>query len=196
MLARREPVSLRKLVADTDFSTMAVYTYFDGMPGLLGAVRQEGFNRLTARLAGVVATDDPVRDLAAIGAAYTSSATAYPDLYAVMFDGTLPLPDAQAADATFGQLIEAVQRAVTAGRFDAEVDPVGFANEVWMLGHGACMLLVRGVVTFEQVEPVLTAGLIRLYAGAGDDADLAEQSLRSGWAAGWEGRLPPSTPWH
>ena len=51
MLARREPVTLRAVVAGTGVSTMAVYTHFDGMPGLWRAVRQEGFTRL-ARAVG------------------------------------------------------------------------------------------------------------------------------------------------
>src|SRR3712207_5132737 len=68
MLVRREPVTLRALVEGTGASTMAVYTHFGGMPGLWRAVRQEGFTRLAHRLAGVPATDDPIADLAALGA--------------------------------------------------------------------------------------------------------------------------------
>ncbi|MFY7065308.1 TetR/AcrR family transcriptional regulator [Nocardiopsis changdeensis] len=184
MLARRETVSLRGLVAGTGVSTMAVYTYFDGMPGLLGAVRQEGFGRLAARLAALPATDDPVGDLAAAGAAYAASARHNPDLYTLMFDGSLPLPDDRAADATLGHLVDAVERAVAAGRFDAGVEPRAFAHELWMLGHGACMLFATGVLSFEQVEPIVTSGLTRLYRAAGDDPDAAGRSSGEGWARG------------
>jgi AcrR family transcriptional regulator len=83
MLRVREPVTLRSLVAGTGVSTMAVYTYFGSMDGLWGALRQEGFRRLAARLETVARTDDPVRDLVALGAAYTSNAMAEPDLYRV-----------------------------------------------------------------------------------------------------------------
>ncbi|WP_053384029.1 TetR/AcrR family transcriptional regulator [Leucobacter celer] len=184
MLARRETVTLRRLVAGTDVSTMAVYTYFDGMPGLLGAVRQEGFSRLAARLSELSATSDPVADLAAAGAVYTASARDNPELYALMFDGSLPLPDGQAADATMRHLIDAVQRAAEAGRLDPGLDAVEFANEVWMLGHGACMLFATAVLPFERVEPVVTSALTRLYRAAGDDPEAAERSLESGWARG------------
>ncbi|GAA2886227.1 hypothetical protein GCM10020220_090540 [Nonomuraea rubra] len=51
LLAAREPVTLRSLVAGTGVSTMAVYTYFGSMDGLWAAMRQEGFTRLAARLA-------------------------------------------------------------------------------------------------------------------------------------------------
>lgn len=163
---------------------MSVYTYFDGMPGLLGAVRQEGFSRLASRLSVLVPTDDPVGDLAAAGAAYASSARDNPDLYALMFDGALPLPDRGAADATLGHLVAAVSRAKDAGRFTPEVEPVVFANELWMFGHGACMLFVTGVLEFAAVEPIMTSGLARFYQAAGDHPDTARKSVRKGWSRG------------
>ena len=184
MLARREPISLRKLVAGTGLSTMAVYTYFDGMPGLLGAVRQEGFSRLAAGLARLQSSEDPVADLAATGAAYAASARRSPELYALMFDGSLPLPDEAAADGSLGQLISAVRRCVAAVRFAATLDVAGFATEIWLFGHGACMLFVTGVLPFEAVEPVTWSGLARLYSAAGDDPERAASSVTDGWTRG------------
>lgn len=197
MLARREPVSLRSLVAGTEVSTMAVYTYFDGMPGLLGAVRQEGFSRLAARLATLPTTDDPVRDLAAVGAAYAASVHETPELYALMFDGSLPLPDGPSADASLQILVDQVRRAVDDGRFDRDVDPVALGYEVWLFGHGACMLVATGVLPFEQVEPIMTSGLVRLYRGAGDAAEAAARSVERGWVVGFgaaEQRRPGGSP--
>lgn len=187
MLTRRENVSLRSVVAGTGESTMAVYTYFGGMAGLLGAVRQEGFGRLATRLATLQITDDAVADIAAAGAAYTAVARQTPELYTVMFDGSLPLPDAQAADATLESFVGAVRRAVDSGRFDADLDAARFANEVWMLGHGACMLLVNGVMPFAQIEPIVTAGLVHLYEAAGDERELVSRSVATGWARGLDG---------
>lgn len=184
MLARREEVSLRKLVNGTGLSTMAVYTYFDGMPGLLGAVRQEGFSRLASGLARLTVTEDPVVDLAAAGAAYAASARSSPELYGVMFDGSLPLPDGRAADATLGHVVAAVRRCVDSGRFVPQIDAVAFSHELWMLGHGACMLFVTGVMSFEQVEPLVSSGLVRLYCAAGDDPELAARSFAEGWPRG------------
>src|SRR5689334_2915927 len=84
MLRTREPITLRSLVAGTGVSTMAVYTHFDGMDGLWKALRQEGFTRLAARFALITPTDDPVRDLTALVAAYLRNALEHPDLYRVM----------------------------------------------------------------------------------------------------------------
>lgn len=188
MLARREQVSLRSVVAGTGLSTMAVYTYFDGMPGLLGAVRQEGFRRLAARLAVVTATDDPVSDVAAAGSAYAATAAQSPQLYAVMFDGALPLPDPDGADASLRHLAEAIGRAAGAGGLHPDLDAGLLANEVWMLGHGGCMLVVAGVLTLAQVEPVLVSGLERLLVAAGGDPQTVPGSVADGWA---RGQAPP-----
>ena len=97
MLARREPVTLRSVVHGLGVSTIAVYTYFNGMAGLWRAVRQEGFARLANRLADVPVTRDPVRDLVALGAAYANNALANPNLYRAMFDAGFDLEDPAAA---------------------------------------------------------------------------------------------------
>src|SRR5687768_10398614 len=104
LLARREPVTLASLVAGTGVSTMAVYTYFDGMTGLWAAVRQEGFTRLGERLALVHPGRDPVRHLAALGVAYVEHALANPDLYRAMFDSIVDLPDPGVAAVAFAPI--------------------------------------------------------------------------------------------
>src|SRR5688572_28497678 len=119
MLARRQPVTLRALVEGTGASTMAVYTHFGGMPGLWRAVRQEGFTRLAERLAAVERTDDPVRGLMALGAAYVENAVANPHLYRTMFEAEAELEDPEAAAASFGELVACAARARRAGRFSA-----------------------------------------------------------------------------
>ena len=53
-------LSARKLAAAAGTSTMAVYTHFGGMPGLVRAMVAEGFRRLFERVAAVPVTDDPL----------------------------------------------------------------------------------------------------------------------------------------
>lgn len=181
MLARRETVTLRSLVADTDVSSMAVYTYFGGMPGLWGAVRQEGFTRLARRLASLDTTDDPVADLAAISRAYARSATASPHLYRVMFDGAAPLPDPVAADATFDVMHAALRRCVEAGRLAADLDVTSTAYQFWTAGHGVCNLVCSGVLGEEAVDAIARPLLSSLYVAAGGDPVAVEASLIAGW---------------
>jgi AcrR family transcriptional regulator len=180
MLAARQPVTLRSLVAGTGASTMAVYTYFGGMDGLWTAMRQEGFTRLAARLAAVSPSKDPVRDLAALGAAYLSNAMASPDLYRVMFDAGFELEDAAAADDTLHCLVRAVERATATGRFRADIDPLELATQSWTIGHGLASLVVTGPLPHQSLAhgvPLLTA----LFTAAGDTPEQCRRSVERGW---------------
>ena len=180
MLRNREPITLRALVAGTGVSTMAVYTYFDGMDGLWRALRQEGFARLATRLAAVRATADPVRDLTALGAAYLSNALDNPDLYRVMFDPGFELDDPAAADATLHRLVDAVQRAREAGRFRADTDPAQLAGQSWTIGHGLASLVATGPLPRRHLDngvPLLTA----LFISAGDEPERCRASVERGW---------------
>ncbi|MGW6421276.1 TetR/AcrR family transcriptional regulator [Nocardia sp. NPDC055053] len=180
LLRERQPVTLRGLVAGTAVSTMAVYTYFDGMDGLWRAVRQEGFTRLAARLAEVPDTDDPVHDLAALGSAYLANALANPDLYRVMFDAGFALEDAPAADATLERLVVAVESARATGRFRSDVEPLDLATQSWTIGHGLAGLVATGPLPPAALGygiPLLTA----LFVAAGDAPERCARSVASGW---------------
>ncbi|NHC15653.1 TetR/AcrR family transcriptional regulator [Motilibacter deserti] len=182
MLARREPVTLRSLVAGTGASTMAVYTHFGGMPGLWSAVRQEGFGRLAARLSAVERTDDPVRDLMALGAAYAKNALDFPDLYRAMFDAAADLEDADAADSTFAQLVECAVRAREQGRFDRDVQPLDVATRQWLFGHGVVSLVLTGVLPAASLDAHVPPMAEALFVSAGDSLETARASVRDGWA--------------
>ena len=180
MLRVREPVTLRSVVAGTGVSTMAVYTYFGGMDGLWSAMRQEGFTRLAARLGTVPPSDDPVRDLAALGAAYLTNAMSSPDLYRVMFDAGFELEDPAAADESLHCLVLAAERAKAAGRFRADVDPLELATRSWVIGHGLASLVTTGPLppsTFAHGAPLLVA----LYTDSGDDPHACRRSIELGW---------------
>jgi AcrR family transcriptional regulator len=180
MLRTREPITLRSLVAGTGVSTMAVYTYFGGMDGVWKALRQEGFTRLAARLATVRTSNDPVRDLAALGAAYLRNALDHPDLYRVMFDAAFELEDSGAADETLHTLVAAAERAKAAGRFHHETDPLELAIQSWTIGHGLASLVATGPLPRETLAhgiPLLTA----LFVSKGDDPGDCRRSVRRGW---------------
>lgn len=188
MLRMRQPVTLRALVAGTDVSTMAVYTYFGGMDGLWKALRQEGFTRLAAKLAAVKTSADPVRDLAALGAAYLANALENPDLYRVMFDEGFDLEDTGAADGTLHRLVRAIDRAKANGRFRDEVDPLELATQSWTIGHGLASLVATGPLPHQALAHGVPM-LIALFTSAGDEPDRCRQSVERGW--GW---VPPAGP--
>ena len=188
MLARREPVSLRGLVAGTGVSTMAVYTHFEGMPGLWRAVRQEGFARLAGRLAEVRTTDDPVRDLAALGAAYAANAADSPDLYRAMFDAVADLEDPAVADGSFGLLVDAAARARDAGRFRVDVEPARVALRYWAAGHGVTMLLLGGVLDPDTATRESEALAVAVFTDAGDDPPRCRASVAAAGVSDRGGR--------
>ncbi len=181
LLAGREPVTLRGLVQGTGVSTMAVYTYFDGMPGLWRAVRQEGFTRLARRLEALAPSDDPVRDLAALGAAYVAHAVAEPTLYRAMFDAAADLEDPAAAGRGLELLVAAATRARDAGRFAEDCDPATVALRQWAGGHGLTMLVVTGVLPPEVLEAHGPGTAVALFVDAGDDPATCRASVAAGW---------------
>ncbi len=183
LLARRQPVTLSALVQGCGVSTMAVYTYFDGMPGLWSAVRQEGFTRLAARLATVRRGRDPVRYLAALGVAYVENALANPDLYRVMFDSLVDLPDPEGAAATFEPLVDGSRRAQEATRFDPDIDPRDVATLYWATGHGVTSLAVTGVVPHAELRRQAPAGAVAVFVEAGDARERARRSVDLAWRA-------------
>ncbi|WP_153034303.1 TetR/AcrR family transcriptional regulator [Amycolatopsis sp. YIM 10] len=181
MLRTREPITLRSLVAGTAVSTMAVYTHFGSMDGMWQALRQEGFTRLAARFAAVELSADPVRDLAALMAAYLRNALEHPDLYRVMFDANFELEDLKAADATLEYLVQAADRGRRAGRFKAGIVPLDLAIQTWAIGHGLVSLVAGGPLPRETLDhgaPMLAA----LYVGVGDDPADCRASIDRGWA--------------
>lgn len=192
LLAQREPVTLRTLVHGTGVSTMAVYTYFDGMPGLWRAVRQEGFTRLGRRLAAVDSTDDPVRDLAALGAAYAANALDSPALYRAMFDTAAELPDPDAADRSFQVLVAAAARARASGRFSHSCHPETVALRSWASGHGLTMLVITGVLPREALEVHAPGTLTALFIDAGDHPAACRASVTAGWSTPQPSPAPPS----
>ena len=183
MLARREPVTLRALVQASGTSTMAVYTYFGGMPGLWRAVRQEGFIRLNQRLATVPVTTDPVRDLAALGAAYAGNALRNPHLYRAMFDEYADLEDPEAAAEGLQRLVSCAARARESGRFAQDAVPEEIATRLWASGHGLIGLVLTGVLPEEALDlhgPALAAAV---FIAAGDEPDRCRKSVRTGWSS-------------
>jgi AcrR family transcriptional regulator len=138
-------LSARRLARDAGTSTMAVYTHFGGMPGLVQAVVAEGFRRLYDRVAEVDLTDDPVADLAAAASAYRANALANPHVYSVMFGsaslGQYRLHDAEleVGLAAFQQLVGLVERAMAAGALP-QADPASAAAQFWTALHGFVVL--------------------------------------------------------
>ncbi|QIS13418.1 TetR/AcrR family transcriptional regulator [Nocardia arthritidis] len=191
-----EALQARRVAAEIGASTMAVYTHFGGMTGLLESVAEEAFSRFSAAMAAVPRSDDPMADLFRVGRAYREYALANPQRYRLMFGPTAPgTPYRPGVDLTtartpnplrdpaFGQLLELIERMIAAGRIRA--DPaLDVAGRLWSLTHGVVTLEITGYFgtggnTFGQI---LGPAFVDLFVGMGDERARVESSLRSALA--------------
>ncbi len=180
LLAEHGPDGLttRQLSAAVGTSTMAVYTYFRGMDELRHAVRVEGFERLARFLDEVDETDDPVADVASLGAAYFLNAVTNPHLYRFMFMEP-PLDDEpDVGHATFERLIGGVRRAVEAGRFTVG-GAEDLATQLWAMAHGIVTLHLAGLLTVGDAVAAFAQMGLNLFVGFGDDRARAQRSVET-----------------
>lgn len=143
-------VQARRLAREVDASTIAVYHYFGGMPQLLRAVCDEGFQLLDNALGAVPVTEEPVIDLIRQAMAYRATARHNPHLYDLMFGlpaagGHRPAESAptRQAESAYGHLVSASARAVAGGRI-RRGDPEHVAAQLWSLLHGFVTLELAG----------------------------------------------------
>jgi len=165
-------LTARRLASTAETSTMAVYTHFGGMLGLVRAIVVEGFKRLADHVTKPPRTDDPVTDLVEMALAYRANAVENPHLYSVMFGATSLggyrlAPEERAGGLyTFVVLSEAVARAMEMGglrRGNVEL----VAQQLWTAMHGYVMLELAGLHlgSGDPVEEVFRPLMTTLLAG-------------------------------
>jgi AcrR family transcriptional regulator len=185
ILANEGPgaLSTRRLAAEAGSSTMAVYTYFGGMRGLVHEMVHEGFARLERYFAALAQTDDPVADMALFGRAYRHNAMTNSHLYGVMFGGyslagfSLTEDDRQYGRYTMAGAVECAQRCMDAGRFRPG-DAVLVTHQMWIAIHGLVTLeLGDYLIDPCNAELCLEAQLTGLMVGAGDTLESATRSV-------------------
>jgi AcrR family transcriptional regulator len=189
----------RKIASAAGTSTMAVYTYFGGMPGLIAAVADEGLRQFDAAMT-MPQTQDPVADLVATGIAYRRYAIERPHMYRLMFGSTsahginapahdvLTLSVAEINDhyPSFAHVVRGVHRCMLAGRiaeFSQDAPPddatvVATAAQFWASVHGFVMLELAGYYGEQgsAVGPVLAGLTGNLLVALGDSPEQMRQS--------------------
>ena len=185
LLASEGPQSLstRRIAAEAGSSTMAVYTHFGGMSGLVREIVHEGFERLQAFLTRVAETSDPVADIALLGRAYRHASLANSHLYAVMFGGaslagfSLDEEDRQYGRYTMVGVVHSAARCIDAGRF-SDGDPMLIANQLWIATHGLVTLeLGDYLIAPFDADRLFEAQLLAQMIGAGDTPQAATHSV-------------------
>lgn len=185
LLAEEGPQSLstRRIAAEAGSSTMAVYTHFGGMSGLVREVVHEGFIRLHDFFSRVEQTDDPVADMALLGRAYRHNAMANAHLYVVMFGASslagfeLTEEDRQHGRYTLVNVVETANRCIESGRFRPG-DAGLVAHQMWVATHGLVTLeLGEYLIDPWDAETCWEQQLVSLMVGAGDTLDAATASV-------------------
>ncbi|WP_018658022.1 TetR/AcrR family transcriptional regulator [Actinomadura flavalba] len=178
-------LSTRRLAAEAGCSTMAVYTYFGGMSGLVRHMVHEGFARLEACFSRVARTADPVADMALLGRAYRHNALTNPHLYRAMF-GALSLSgfslseeDRQHGRYTLTNVVECARRCIETGRF-VRRDPEMVAHHMWITLHGLVTLdLGEYLVPPYDADRCFEEQLTMLMVSVGDRPEAAQRSART-----------------
>ena len=176
-------LSTRRLAARAGTSTMAVYTYFGSMSGLVREIVHEGFRRLQRLFDLVEPSGDPVADMALLGRAYRHNAVTNRHVFEVMFGGSslagfaLTEEDRQHGRYTLTSVNDCARRCVAAGRFRGD-DPMLVAHEMWLGVHGTVTLEIGGYLTDPyDADKCFEAQLINLMTGAGDSLKDATASV-------------------
>ncbi|HEX6354686.1 TetR/AcrR family transcriptional regulator [Actinophytocola sp.] len=176
-------LSTRRIAAEADTSTMAVYTHFGGMSGLVREIVYEGFARLQTYFSQVQQTDDPVADLCVLGRAYRRNALENSHLYATMFGGEslsgfeLTEDDRQHGRYVLINIVDCVSRCIDAERF-RHADPAMVAHHMWFAMHGLVNLeLGDYLIEPWTADECFESQLVSLVVGAGDDLPLATDAV-------------------
>lgn len=195
-----DALQTRKVAGAAGTSTMALYTHFGGMRGLIAEVAAEGLRQFDAALT-VPQTADPVADLFATGTAYRRYAIKHRHMYRLMFGSTsahginapadnvltLSVADIERDYPSFAHVVRGVHRCMLAGRISAgspddDAAVVATAAQFWALIHGFVMLELAGYYGHDgaAVLPLLASMTSNLLVALGDSPERVAQSLRAG----------------
>src|SRR6266545_259 len=192
LLAEEGPsaIKARTVASATGLSTMVVYSHFGGVPELVRAVVDHGFQELDRAFAEAPVTDDPVADLFAMALICRRVAQANPHLYDLMFGLSTRASYRPAAvagvrsgrspafRAAYAHVIEACHRLAASDRVDRRMDVDSVAAGLWSYVHGFITLeLAEHFVGFDDpVRQVMLPTGVGLTVGLGDDPKRARRS--------------------
>ncbi|WP_439032097.1 TetR/AcrR family transcriptional regulator [Gordonia terrae] len=192
LMATKGPsaVKARAVAAEAGMSTMVVYNYFGGIPELVNAVIDHGFNQIEAAFAALPITEDPVADLFTMALTTLRYARANPHLYDAMFGLSTratyrPTSDrderraghSPAFQAGYKHVTDACARLAAAPQMQGG-DPKALAGAAWSFVHGYITLeLANHFAEFEDpVRQVLLPMGVRFCISLGAESGPARAS--------------------
>lgn len=133
-------ISLRQLARDVGVSATAVYRHFPDKQALMGALAQEGIDRLGAfQQQAAVEARSSADAFAATGRAYVRFALANPSLFRLTFGRCDRAGQSLFGDNLAAQMLR--DRAAKASRGNAEAEQT-LMVQAWAVVHGLAMLML------------------------------------------------------
>ena len=158
-----DSLSLRAVARQAGVSHTAPYRHFEDKADLLAAVAEEGFAAFGRCLERAVDTaeSEPIESLKATGVAYVKYAIAHPVHFRLMFNSHALKPNSEdissslftTSIATFQILVDIISAGQKAGKFVAG-DAKEIATGRWALVHGIAMLILDGMIPFEEEDAI------------------------------------------
>jgi len=211
LLAAEGPTAIKaRTVAEAaGLSTMAVYHHLGGLPELVQAIVDRGFNDLGDAFLHAPASDDPVASLFAMALEARRFAQANPHLYDLMF-GLSNRGSYRPATSTdrgrsdnfekaYTHLVQGCDELAASGRIRPGTDAAAVAPQLWSAVHGFITLELGGHLSHfdDPVRQVFAPMMTNIAIGLGDDPQLATASNvaaiaatgGTGWAASERDRV-------
>ncbi|WP_109507737.1 TetR/AcrR family transcriptional regulator [Nocardioides speluncae] len=151
---------LRSIAERAETSTTAVYALFGNKEGMQRAVLTRAFGEFADDQELIEVTDDPVTDIAGLGAHYVQWAIDHPRLYEAMYGEALAglTPSEELSEARLravARISDAVQRALDSGAF-RPADHATVVVSLWAQVHGLATLMMAGHLP-DGADPALAA---------------------------------------
>jgi AcrR family transcriptional regulator len=175
-----ERVTMRRIAEAIEYSPTTIYLHFEDKDDLVRALCHEDFGRLLEAMRLAPASADPIEAIRQLGRAYCAFALEHPNQYRFMFMTPVgqeeKLEGLNPGELSFAHLLDAVKRAIAAGRF-RPIAPVTAAQVLWMGVHGVAAALItlpgphwpHGPAASDLVDQVIDNGLRGLLADPGKD---------------------------
>ncbi len=170
-----DKVTMRRVAEAIEYSPTTIYLHFEDKDDLVRALCHEDFGRLLEALSLLPPAADPIESIRQLGRAYVAFAVDNPNQFRFMFMSAHHKDETHGPGdpgwRSFGALLEAVTRAVAAGRL-RPMPPLLAAQVLWMNVHGIASALVtippeqwpHGPAAADLVEQVIENGLRGLLA--------------------------------
>jgi AcrR family transcriptional regulator len=144
-----ESLSLRRLAAEADTTTRAVYSVFGGKDGLLSAMYRQMGDTLTRLHEAVPQQEDVARELQLLCLAYRESVRRHPTLYPMLFGGVPGFApkaeDEHHARRGLMRVFAVLERGIEKRLFRSR-SAEDMAYELWALVHGLATLEIKGAL--------------------------------------------------